>query len=172
METPTVFCQFEGKRYAWSSDRFYLDEIEQRQKSGRAHDEGITDNDVSGGIHAKGDSGTSHHHYQSRGTATTTSTLASSSLSRPLLQQQQPSFSPYFSRRALVESLVGRGDLLGCVLMTYSCRLSSVKAEFPTLLATEVPPAKQVPVLLLHGDKDWWGLQLLLLLFFAVDSLG
>jgi len=53
-----------------------------------------------------------------------------------------PSFgckvSPYFCRGALVGSLIAQNSLEACVLMTYSCRLSCLKKEFPTLFETEV----------------------------------
>ena len=111
-----VHCKFGGKSYHWFSDRFYLDEISKSQEklSPLAVARGDFEDDNDGGNDA--------------GLCSSQTHLASLTT--------QP--SPYFSRRALVGSLVSRRDLVSCILMTYSCRLSAVKEEFPTLLATEV----------------------------------
>jgi hypothetical protein len=47
--------------------------------------------------------------------------------------------SPYFSRSALVESLVDSRELEAVIIQTYSLRLSALKNEFPTLLDPVIP---------------------------------
>lgn len=63
------------------------------------------------------------------------------------------SISPYFSRTALVESLVADNELVAAVFQTYSLCLSAMKADFPSMLETS-GSRPQIPLLLLHGDNE------------------
>jgi hypothetical protein len=114
--------QHESRRYFWLSDRFYIDEV----KVGKDTKSPLA---VACGDQSDEENEKSTNHFFGDQLVASGTTLAPSRCC---------AIHPFFSRGALVGSLVARNELEACVLMTYSCRLSSLKEEFPTMLATEV----------------------------------
>jgi len=107
----TIRCQHGGARYAWRSDRFYLDEpYPGRNRASHQHDDGSahgTGGSAGNSAGSSAGSSTGSSAGNSAAEASGPAPLSSTSMPPPAL----PALSPYFSRGALVASLHAAGDL-------------------------------------------------------------